>query len=273
MALAQNQMYTELSSNTLTFKYGEKPTGGEGITVYDIPDSSRSPEWNSQASSITTVVFDGSFKDARPTTCFRWFYDCTSLTTINGIENLNTEDVTDMQYMFRNCSSLTTLDLSGFNTEKVKNMNYMFCNCSELTTIYASSNFTTSAVTSSSNMFSDCTSLAGAIKYESSKTDANYANTTDGNFSIKGSETNPKGAYVVYTDADKTLTFKYGEKPTGGGGITVYDIPVSSSLPVWNSQASSITTVVFDASFKDARPTRCYDWFNDCTSLTTINCI
>ena len=56
MALAQNQMYTELSSNTLTFKYGEKPTGGEGITVYDIPDASNSPDWNSEASSITTVV-------------------------------------------------------------------------------------------------------------------------------------------------------------------------------------------------------------------------
>ena len=100
MAWAQNQMYTELSSNTLTFKYGVKPTGGEGITVYDIPVDSSDPGWNSQASSITTVVFDESFKDARPTTCCCWFQNCTSLTTINGIENLNTENVRDMDYMF-----------------------------------------------------------------------------------------------------------------------------------------------------------------------------
>ena len=269
MAWAQNQMYAELSSGTLTFKYGEKPTGG-GITVYDIPGSTSDPGWNSQASSITTVVFDESFKDARPTMCYSWFYGCTSLTTINGIENLNTAEVTDMRYMFYNCSSLTTLDLSGFNTAKVEYMSMMFCNCSKLTTIYVSDTFTTSAVMSSSSMFSGCTSLVGAIKYDLSKTDASYANTTDGYFSIKGSETKPKGAYVVYTDDDKTLTFKYGEIPTGGG-ITVYDIPVSSSFPVWNSQASSITTVVFDASFKDARPTRCYGWFDGCTSLTTIN--
>ena len=271
MAWAQNKMYAELSSGTLTFKYGVKPTGGGGITVYNIPDASSLPGWNSQASSITTVVFDDSFKDARPTRCYAWFFGCISLTTINGIENLNTEDVTDMDNMFHNCSSLSTLDLSGFNTAKVEYMDMMFCNCSELTTIYASSNFTTSAVTSSSNMFSDCTSLAGAIKYESSKTDANYANTTNGYFSIKGSETNPKGVYVVYKDADKTLTFKYGEIPTEGEGITVYDIPYDSSYPSWNSQASYITTVVFDESFKDASPTTCYSWFYGCTSLTTIN--
>ena len=269
MAWAQKQMYTELSSGTLTFKYGVKPTGG-GITVYDIPDASSLPSWNSQASSITTVVFDESFKDARPTTCYCWFQDCTSLTTINGIENLNTENVKDMDKMFHNCSSLTTLDLSGFNTANVRYMEMMFCNCSKLTTIYASSNFITSAVTSSRNMFLECTSLAGAIKYESSKTDASYA-TTDGYFSIKGSETKPKGAYVVYTDDDKTLTFKYGVKPTEGEGITVYNIPDDSSSPSWNSQASSIKTVVFDESFKDARPTTCYCWFDGCTSLTTIN--
>ena len=239
--------------------------------MYDIPDDTSDPGWNSQASSITTVVFDESFKDARPTTCFTWFQNCTSLTTINGIENLNTEDVEDMRYMFYNCSLLSTLDLSGFNTAKVESMSFMFQDCSQLTTIYASCNFITSSVTSSSDMFTGCTSLAGALKYDSSKTDANYANTTDGYFSIKGSETNPKGAYVVYTDADNTLTFKYGEKPTGGEGITVYDIPDASYSPDWNSQASSITTVVFDESFKDARPTTCCCWFQNCTSLTTIN--
>ena len=269
MAWAENQMYTELSSGTLTFKYGVKPTGGEGITVYDIPGSTRNPDWNPQASSITTVVFDDSFKNARPTMCYGWFWGCTSLTAINGIENLNTEDVTNMQLMFYSCSSLTTLDLSGFNTANVKDMSCMFQGCSQLTTIYASSNFTISAGTSSLHMFLECTSLVGAIIYDPSKTDASYATTTDGYFSIKGSETKPKGAYVVYTDAIKTLTFKYGEIPTEGEGITVYDIPDASSYPGWIS--SSITTVVFDDSFKDARPTRCYAWFNNCTSLTTIN--
>ena len=176
MAWAQVK-YTvfDSSSGTLTFKYGEKPSGG-----YEIPDYACAAAWKSERSSIKTVVFDESFKDARPTTCYGWFEDCTFLTTINGIENLNTEKVTDMQNMFYRCSSLTTLDLSGFNTANVDNMNYMFYGCSKLTTIYASSNFTISAGMSSRSMFSGCTLLAGAIKYEPSKTDANYANTTNG---------------------------------------------------------------------------------------------
>ena len=166
MAWAQ-VMYTvfDSSTSTLTFKYGEKPTGGKGITVYDIPDAARYPGWNSP--SITTVVFDESFKDVRPKYCYCWFDNCSSLTTINGIENLNTEDVTNMHYMFNKCSSLTTLDLSGFNTAKVNNMTMMFFGCSKLTTIYVSDQFTTSAVTGSSYMFTSCTSLVGAIPFDS----------------------------------------------------------------------------------------------------------
>ena len=189
MAWAQVK-YTvfDSSTGTLTFKYGEKPTGGEGITVYDIPDVARSPDWNSP--SIKTVVFDESFKDVRQKYCFCWFMDCTSLTTINGIENLNTEDVTDMENMFRNCSSLITLDLSGFNTANVKYMTRMFLGCSKLTRIYVSDQFTTSAVTKSDYMFSSCKSLVGARPFDSKinsssidfTLDKRYANYHNGYF-------------------------------------------------------------------------------------------
>ena len=189
MAWAQVK-YTvfDSSTGTLTFKYGEKPTGGEGITVYDIPDVARSPDWNSP--SIKTVVFDESFKDVRQKYCFCWFMDCTSLTTINGIENLNTEDVTDMENMFRNCSSLITLDLSGFNTANVKYMTRMFLGCSKLTRIYVSDQFTTSAVTKSDYMFSSCKSLVGARPFDSNinsssidfTLDKRYANYHNGYF-------------------------------------------------------------------------------------------
>ena len=189
MAWAQVK-YTvfDSSTGTLTFKYGEKPTGGEGITVYDILDVARSPDWNSP--SIKTVVFDESFKDVRQKYCFCWFMDCTSLTTINGIENLNTEDVTDMENMFRNCSSLITLDLSGFNTANVKYMTRMFLGCSKLTRIYVSDQFTTSAVTKSDYMFSSCKSLVGARPFDSKinsssidfTLDKRYANYHNGYF-------------------------------------------------------------------------------------------
>lgn len=70
-------------------------------------------------SEIESVVVDESFKSYKPTSLQRLFSYCTALTKIEGLENINTADVEDMSYMFTNCSSLKTLDLSSLNTEKV----------------------------------------------------------------------------------------------------------------------------------------------------------
>jgi surface protein len=40
-----------------------------------------------------------------------------------------------MGYMFQYCSNLTSLDVSNWNTSKVTNMNNMFHNCKTLTTV------------------------------------------------------------------------------------------------------------------------------------------
>ena len=86
--------------------------------------------------------------------------------------------------MFQNCSSLTTIDLSKFDISKVTNLNAMFSGCSSLTTIYVSefnsetnTGWTTSAVTNSSNMFSNCTKIVGGngTTYNSSYVDKTYA--------------------------------------------------------------------------------------------------
>ena len=53
------------------------------------------------------------------------FYDCSSLTSLN-LSNFNTNNVINMNNMFHNCSSLTFLDLSNFNTNNVTNMLFIF---------------------------------------------------------------------------------------------------------------------------------------------------
>ena len=65
---------------------------------------------------------------------------------------------TDMNSMFRDCSLLTSINLSNFNTNNVNNMGYMFCGCSSLTSINLS-NFNTNNVTNMADMFSYCSSL------------------------------------------------------------------------------------------------------------------
>ena len=45
--------------------------------------------------------------------------------------NFNTNNVTNMSYMFSECSSLKELNLTNFTTNKVKDMRSMFSECSD----------------------------------------------------------------------------------------------------------------------------------------------
>ena len=141
------------ATNTLTFKHDtNKPAG-----AFALNEGENAPGWydGSNANIIKKVIFDASFANARPTSCYRWFDGCDELTTIEGIEYLNTENVTNMSEMFYNCSALTTLDVSNFDTKNVTNMSSMFYDCSALTTLDVS-NFDTQNVTDMSYMFAVC---------------------------------------------------------------------------------------------------------------------
>ena len=104
------------------------------------------------------VVFDASFRDFRPTTTARWFYNCSKLKQIEGLEYLNTQNVTDMNGMFDGCSSLTSLDVKHFNTQNVTDMNGMFWGCSGLPSLDLS-HFNTQNVTNMIEMFWGCSGL------------------------------------------------------------------------------------------------------------------
>ena len=85
------------------------------------------------------------------------FRECSSLKSID-LSSFNTSNVNDMSGMFYNCSSLKSIDLSSFNTSNVKDMRDMFYSCSSLESIDLSS-FNTSNVNNMSYMFSGCSSL------------------------------------------------------------------------------------------------------------------
>ena len=200
------------SNRTLTFYYDKLCNSREG-DIYDLNQDGLLPGWyDINYVDVSQVVFAPSFTGARPTNTESWFENMSDLTGITGIEYLNTSEVTSMFCMFSGCSSLTSLDLSGFNTanviimgsmfnrcsalteldlsnfdtRNVTNMYSMFSRCSNLTTIYVGNEWSTNAVTSSSNMFKDCTSLVGGMgtTYRSNHVDASYAH-------IDGGSSNP----------------------------------------------------------------------------------
>ena len=155
-------------------------------------------------SSLTSLDLS-SFNTSNVERMDAMFYNCSSLISLD-LSNFDTSKITDMTYMFNRCKSLTSinlssfdtsnvsslydtfagltslkvLDLSSFDTSKVTNMGRMFLNSNNLVTIYVSDLWNISNVTAASRMFEGCTSLKGAVPYDSSKTDASMANYTNG---------------------------------------------------------------------------------------------
>ena len=297
---AESYAVFDEATNTLTFKYDtNKPTGAFALNEGDnAPGWYKSNGYVSNANTIEKVVFDASFANARPTSCCKWFFGCTDLTTIEGIEYLNTENVTEMSGMFCGCKALTmldvskfdtknvqsmssmfwgchaltTLDISNFDTQNVTEMSGMFDGCSALTTIYASDKFVTTACKYDYNMFKGCTNLVGAVPYDEYKIGKEMANYTTGYFTDIASKV--VESYAVFDEATNTLTFKHDtNKPDGA-----FALNEGKNLPGWykfddnnhSHNANIIKKVIFDASFANARPTSCYNWFYGCTDLTTI---
>ena len=241
---------------------------------------------------IKHIVLDESFKTFTPTSLKFFFALLFSLETIQGLEYLNTTNVTDMSGMFNHCVRLTSLDVTHFNTEKVTNMSQMFNDCPRLASldvtnfntanvtdmenmfsagpnlkaIYASDKFVTNAVTKSSGMFAGCESLSGDIDWTSGNaTDKTYAKLDGGYFREKGVADRP---WVKY--ADGTLTFLYGYKRTVDVNRNEYELNSGENSPAWKAKSGNITQVVFDASFANARPTTCFKWFSNFSKLTQI---
>ena len=160
------------ADGTLTFFLTSKETLGEN--EYELNSGKNLPEWVKKHSlGITKVVFDTSFANARPTSCYMWFNLCGNLNQVEGIKNLNTKEVTDMADMFCKCRDLSSLDVSGFNTEKVTDMSEMFNECISLKLLDVAK-FNTANVKSMSKMFYNCQNLASL-----NVTNFNTANVTN----------------------------------------------------------------------------------------------
>ena len=260
-------------NKTLTFYLDNLRSTRQG-TTYDLNTGSNLPGWyiDGTNASVTKVVFDPLFIYAHPTTTYCWFYGMRNLTTVTGMNYLNTSEVTDMARMFANCYTLSSLDLSSFNTANVTNMNDMFFACTQLKTIYVRPEWSTSAVTTSSEMFMNCTSIKGGqgTTYDANHIDATYAH-IDGGMSNPGYLTGLTEAYACYTPENTTLTFYRDGQRTFRSGTT-YDLNEGNNDPGWYTDGTkaNVTKVVFGPSFAYARPTSTYRWFCNMRNLTSI---
>ena len=211
--------------------------------------------------------------NAQKVTKMSWmFKGCSGLTSLD-LSHFNTRKVSDMSEMFSGCSGLPSLDLSHFNTQKVTDMHYMFYRCSALTTINSN---TAWQCPRSEGMFAGCTQLKGAVPYNGNKIDVRMANPETGYFT----RSNDGGveAYVAQSADKTTLTFYYDAlRSTRTGttwGIEETKKEGDDTFPAWAGTRdvgdSTTARVVFDASFRDFRPTTTAAWFYHCKALTKI---
>ena len=229
------------ADGTLTFFLTSKETLGEN--EYGIYGLGAKPDWvwkNPNVTKVTKVVFDPAFANARPTNCYAWFQDYVNLTSIEGIEYLNTSQVTDMHNMFYNCYHLQTTDFSGFDTRKVKDMSYMFHNCDSLKSLDIS-NFNTSEVTDMSGMFEGCIGLTSL--------DLSHLNTSKVSIMIS-----------MFQSCIKLLSVN----------LSGWDTRNVKSMTRMFKRCHSLKTL--DLSGFDTREKTCTmgDMFNTCKELTTI---
>ena len=90
------------------------------------------------------------------------FSSCSSLTSLN-VSGFNTAKVTKMGSMFSGCRSLTSLNVSSFNTEQVTDMDYMFQDVPIEGTLDIS-NFSIDSLIEKINMFYYCGASTVLVK-------------------------------------------------------------------------------------------------------------
>ena len=249
------------ATGTLTFRYkGVKPEG-----AYDLNVGITDPGWRTHKNEIKKVVFDASFANARPTSCYYWFYECKNLVNIEGIENLNTEKVTNMALMFASCSDLTSLDVTKFNTANVTTLMSMFSNCSSLKSLDVT-NFDTRNVTNMFYMFNNCSGLTSldVTKFNTAKVRNMYS------MFMKCSGL--KSLDVTNFDTGNVISMAY--MFYGCSALTSLDLTNFNTAKVMDmcfmfKKCSGLTSLNL-TKFNTAEVTDMSQMFNECSALTTI---
>ena len=258
--------YAVYKDGTLTFKYGEP--SDEAYSFY-VHDTGSTPTWHKESllPLIENVVFEASFRTEETRSCRHWFAGMENLKTVTNLKYLNTSEVTDMQGMFLNCKSLTSLDVSGFNTSNVTDMTSMFKGCEKLTSLDVSG-FNTSKVTSMAHMFRDCQSLTSL-----DVSGFNTSNVTDMKFMFYHC------SYLKSLDASGFNTSKVTDmlrmfcnchrlESLDVSGFNTSNVTDMNDMFCWCNYLTTLDVRSFDTS----NVTDMNTMFYNCSSLTTIYC-
>ena len=189
-----------------------------------------------------------------------------NLTEIQGLNLVDTSNVTNMSIMFDGCSGLTTLDVSNFVTTKVTNMSIMFRGCSNLTSLDVS-NFDTSNVTNMSSMFNSCSGLTSL-----DLSNFNTSNVTNMSYMFYGcSGLTTLDVSNFDTSGVTNMSFMFsGCRKLTSLDVSNFDTSNVTYMTSMFSGCSNLTSLDV-SNFDTSNVTYMTSMFDGCSRLTSLN--
>lgn len=224
--------------------------------------------WEDHMSLVKTVNFAGSVSIGTRYGDYM-FEGMTNLTTIQNLSRLDTSSAKYLSAMFRNCSSLTSLDLSNFNTANVVSMGNMFYGCSSLKTITFGSNFKTNNVQYMTCMFERCSSLTSL-----NLSTFNTANVVD--------------MYCMFYNCSSLTSINFGSNFNTAKVKSMWDMfgwcehltslnlsgfssAVLTNMNGMFKYCTSLSSITFGSNFTTENVTNMHALFSNCSALTSLN--
>ena len=230
---------------------------GDKIKIWLEEDMTDAGQYIMYVASDTTIYF--------PNNCREMFREFNNLEKIE-FSNIDTSNVTDMNYMFFGCSSLTSLDLSNFDTSNVTDMSGMFSYCSSLTSLNLS-NFDTSDVTNMSGMFSYCSSLTSL---DLSKFDTSNVTNMNGMFYYCSSLTSLNLSNFDTSDVTNMSNMFNNCSLLTTLNLNNFETSNVTDMSGMFSYCSSLTSLNLN-SFDTGNVTYMNSMFFNCSSLTSLD--
>ena len=168
--------------------------------------------WSGQASHVKKVVIDGSFASFRPVTAERWFAGCTSLTSVQGLGNIDLSSACSVAGMFEGCTSLAEFDVSDLQTSSIEDFSSFVSGCSKMESLYLG-DLDMSNATTAAGFYSGCDNLKNLHAGEG----------------WRNCDTGLAFAEAAHRIAPSYASYEAGDAvPSGAGEYLVSDVPMQS---------------------------------------------
>ena len=265
----ENNTNLVIDEKTIPFKKFFKPekTGTYSIKLLFKNKLSNCAYMFCKCKNIIDIDFS-KFNTENVTNMSYMFAYC-SLKTLN-LNSFKTNKVTNMTYMFYNCEFLSSLTLSSFNTQNVNNMQYMFSGCSSLTTLDLSS-FNTENVIDMSCMFGGRLYSCSSLK-QLNLSSFNTKKVTDMSriFENCSSLTNLNLSSFNTENVTNMQLMFYGCKSLKQLDLSSFNTKNVYNMESMFKECSSLWALDL-SSFNTQKVTKMGWMFGNCSSMTTVN--